>query len=109
MRLQTRADQIRCTVAGLTLCALAIDRQLQWVSPGGLSCGVAWTMASTLSAGMEGLRPRPSCTFPNVASPSAVNRLRQARTVIDDTPTRWAIWVLATPSTANSRAWAHIT
>jgi len=41
--LKPRADQIRCTVAGLTPWALAIVRQLQCVSPGGFKCSVAST------------------------------------------------------------------
>src|SRR6202011_3825604 len=43
-----RADQMRCTVALLTPCALASDRQLQCVSPSGGSCNVAGTIAATL-------------------------------------------------------------
>jgi len=52
-------DQIRCTVVELTSCALAMVRQLQWVSPGGVSWSVASTIASTFAAGIDGSRPRP--------------------------------------------------
>ena len=92
-----RAFQIRCTVALLTPCAFAIDRQLQCVSPGGLSCKVACTIASTCSAEIDGLRPRPSRTRPNFANPSVPNRVRQLVTLAADTPSRDAIAVVATP------------
>jgi hypothetical protein len=52
-----RADQIRCTVAGLTPWALAIDRQDQCVSAGGLSCSVARTISATFCWLIDGLRP----------------------------------------------------
>ena len=91
------ADQIRCTVAGLTPCAFAIDRQLQCVSPGGLSCSVAATIAPAFPAGIEGLRPRPSRTLPSFASPSSANRARHATTLDGDTPSRAAIAVFARP------------
>lgn len=41
-----RADHTRCTVAGLTPAALAIDRQLQCVSPSGLD---SWVNRSYLT------------------------------------------------------------
>src|SRR6185503_8123030 len=81
-----RADQIRCTVAGLTPCALAIERQLQCVSPIGCSCSVAWTISAILSAGIDGLRPRPGRTPENAFRPSDANRLRHASTVAGETP-----------------------
>ena len=46
------ASQIRCTVAGDTPWAVAIDRQLQCVSPAGFSCNVALTISATFSAGI---------------------------------------------------------
>ncbi len=104
-----RAHQIRCTVAGLTPCDLAIDRQLQCVSPCGLSCSVACTIAATFSAPIEGLRPRPSRTRANFASPSAANRSRHAVTLAGDTPSPPAIAVVATPSAASSSAFARVT
>ena len=101
-----RADQIRCTVAGDTPCALAIDRQLQCVSPSGVSCSVARTISSTFSAAIDGLRPRPGRTTEDAFNPSAANRSRHAVTVAGDTPTSIAILVFAKPSAAinNARA-----
>ena len=90
------------TVAGLTPCAFAMVRHDQCVWPGGLSCKVASTIASTFSAGIDGLRPRPPATFPSLARPSPANRSRQARTVTADTPVCRAIAVFATPSAASS-------
>ncbi len=83
-----RADQIRCTVAGLTPCALAMVRHDQCVSPGGLSRRVACTIAATFSALIDGLRPRPALTLPKFASPSAANRSRQAVTLAGEAPSR---------------------
>jgi len=104
-----RADQIRCTVAGLTPCALAIDRHDQCVSPAGFSCSVACTITATFSAPICGLRPRPSRTRANLASPSPANRSRQAVTLAGDTPSPAAIAVVATPSPASSSAFARVT
>src|SRR5664280_521212 len=102
--LRPRPDQIRCTVAGLTSLAFAIDRQLQCVSPSGRPSCVSRTISSTLLAGIDGLRPRPLATRPNSRNPSAANRLRQPTTVLTATPHSAAILALATPSPANSRA-----
>lgn len=79
-------DQIRCTVAELTPCALAIERHDQCVSPAGLSCSVACTIASTFSVGIDGLRPRPGRTVPNSFSPSWEKRSRHALTVLGESP-----------------------
>src|SRR5664280_3333624 len=102
--LRPRPDQIRCTVAGLTSLAFAIDRQLQCVSPSGRPSCVSRTISSTLLAGIDGLRPRPLATRPNSRNPSAANRLRQPTTVLTATPHSAAILALATPSPASSRA-----
>jgi len=84
--LSSRADQIRCTVAGDTPCALAIVRQLQCVSPSGVWCNVACTIACTFSGVIDALRPRPGRTTPKPFRPSASNRSRQLLTVVGDTP-----------------------
>ena len=44
------ASQTRATLAGLTPCAFAIVRVLQWVAASGLVCNVASTIALTFSA-----------------------------------------------------------
>ena len=49
-----------------------------------------------------GLRPRPSATFPNLATPSEANRGRHERTVDTLTPTSWAIQAFAMPAPAGS-------
>ena len=67
--------------------ALAIDRQLQCVSPSGLDSWVNRTISSIYSAGLCGLRPRPGRTRPSLASPSSAKRLRQATTLDGETPT----------------------
>lgn len=56
------ADHTRCTVAGLTPCALAMLRHDQCVSPGGVECKVASAMTSIFSFGIDGLQPRPRST-----------------------------------------------
>ena len=48
---------MRWTVARLTPAALAIERQLHCVAPGGFSCSVACTMACTWCAAIPGFRP----------------------------------------------------
>ncbi len=80
----------------------AIVRVLQCVSPCGLEFWVRSTIWSITCCAMTALRPRPEATLPNLASPSAANRDRHARTVAGVTPTRAAIRSLATPSTASS-------
>src|SRR5512142_2409388 len=57
-----RARQTRCTVSRLTPTRAAIVRVDQCVAPGGVSCNVTRTISSTVSAGIDGLRPRPSRT-----------------------------------------------
>ena len=66
----------------LTPCDLAIDRQLQCVSPCGLSCSVACTIAATFSAPIESLRPRPSRT----RRTSPAHRRRTARATPSRSP-----------------------
>ncbi len=75
------ASQIRWTVERLTPAALAIERQLQCVAPGGVSCSVECTMACTWCAVISGLRPRPVRTVPTEPSPSERNRARHFNTV----------------------------
>ena len=104
-----RADQIRCTVAGDTPARSAIVRQLQCVSPGGVSCKVKRTISSTFTGGIDGLRPRPGRTLENPFSPSSTNRSRQFTTVVGETPTALAIRVFANPSEAITRAVARCT
>src|SRR5512134_458496 len=71
-----RARQTRCTVSRLTPTRAAIVRVDQCVAPGGVSCTVTRTISSTVSAGIDGLRPRPSRTSAKRASPSSANRDR---------------------------------
>ena len=96
----TRARQIFCTVDRLTPNCLAIVPVLQCVSPLDLECRVASTIASTVSAEIDGLGPRPSRTSPSLASPFSANRVRHAHTITAVTPKLAAIRVLATPSAA---------
>jgi hypothetical protein len=81
-------------------------RTLHGVCPGGVECNVAATIACTVSAGMDGLAPRPGRTRPNLVNPSSVNRRRQDRTVSADTANSAAIRALATPSAASTNALA---
>src|SRR5680860_825420 len=104
-----RADQIRCTVAGLTPCAFAIARQLQCVWPGGVVSCVARTISAILSSEIDGLRPRPVATSPNLTRPCSANRSRQACTVDGATPTCTAIAVFARPCPASNSARARCT
>src|ERR1019366_5916566 len=94
------ASQIRCTVAGLTPCALAIDRQLQCVSPGGVDCVVATTISLTFAAEIERLRPRPSFTSVSACGPPSANRSRHKITVGRLTHSCLAISLLDSPSAA---------
>ena len=107
--LRPRAAQIRCTVAALTPWALAIERQLQCVSPAGFSCSVACTIAATFSGGIEGFRPLPGRTPENAFNPSCSNRSRHAATVVADRPATAAIRVLAIPRPAISNTLARCT
>ena len=104
-----RARQTRCTVSRLTPTRAAIVRVDQCVAPGGVSCTVTRTISSTVSAGIDGLRPRPSRTSAKRASPSSANRDRHARTVTAVTPTAAAICTFGRPSAAISSACARRT
>jgi len=79
------ASQIRCTVAGLTPCAFAIERQLQGVSPGGVACNVASIISATFSGTTCGLRPRPARTLvkPSGHSDKTAATVPSARTFGD--------------------------
>src|SRR5207342_1925883 len=66
---------------GLTPCALAIERQLQCVAPGGLVCVVACTIALIVAAEIAGLRPRPGLVSVRAGAPPSAKRLRQRITV----------------------------
>ena len=101
-----RDDQMRCTMALEMPAWAAIDRHDQWVSPSGVVCKVSRTMASMVSWGIEGLRPRPLATLPMRSTPSASNRARHASTLPRPTPSRSAISVLDTPSAAITSALA---
>jgi hypothetical protein len=107
--LRSSADQIRCTLAGLTPLALAMLRHDQWVSPAGVSCSVARTISATCASLIVGLRPRPGRTAPNPASPSSTNRSRHEATEDGDTASASPIAVLATPCPASSSARAATT
>jgi hypothetical protein len=100
---------MRWTVAGLTPCALAIDRQLQCVAASGLVWSVASTIVAIVSGGIEGLRPRPGRTEANWASPSALCRARHVRTVSGVTPAFSAMRAFAIPSLAKSNTRARCT
>ena len=104
-----RANQIRCTVEGDTPARLAIDRQLQCVSPGGVSCKVSRTISSTFSTGIDGFGPRPGRTAEKFCRPSSENRSRHAATVAGETWTSLAILVVANPSAAINNARARKT
>ena len=88
---------------------MAIERQLQCVSPGGFSCSDASTIAATLSSGIVGLRPRPDFTFPNFFNPSSSKRARHELTLLAETPSSQAIAVFAAPFPASSSALARVT
>ena len=101
-----RDDQMRCTMALEIPAWAAMERHDQCVSDSGVVCRVSWTMASTFSWVIVGLRPRPLATLPMRSTPSASKRARHASTVPRPTPMRSAISVLATPSAAISSALA---
>ena len=58
---------------------------------------------------IDGLRPRPSLTFPQPVSPFSANAVRQARTVTAVTAYRAAITEFASPSAASNRTLARVT
>jgi hypothetical protein len=62
-----------------------------------------------LYCGIVGFGPRPFRTRPNLTRPSAANLSRHAATVAGLTPTCSPIRYLATPSAANSNAFARCT
>nr|VTP03687.1 hypothetical protein BIN_B_05213 [Mycobacterium riyadhense] len=97
------------TVLFDTPAARAIVRVLQCVWPGGWDPLVSATIFSIVASGMEGLRPRPCRTCPNLTRPSSLNRVRQFATVAGDTDTLAAIAALATPSAAINKALARTT
>jgi hypothetical protein len=103
------ADQIRCTVAGLTPACLAIDRHDQCVASLGLECWVNSTISATFSSLIDGFRPRPVATSPNPVSPSWVNCARHASTVGRDTPATSLISEFDTPSAADNSTRARCT
>src|SRR5215211_2016718 len=96
------ASQIRCTVAALTPCALAIERQLQCVCPGGFVCVVACTICLIFAAEIAGLRPRPGFVSVNAAVPPSSNRRRHRITVGRLTPSLRAISLFDSPAAAAS-------
>ena len=100
---------MRWTVERLTPAALAIERQLQWVVPGGVSCNVACTMSCTWWAVISGLRPRPGRTSPTESSPSVRKRARQCNTVGRLMSSVVAMRLFAAPSPAISKALAWVT
>src|ERR1019366_5107504 len=104
-----RADQIRCTVEDDTPARAAIERQLQCVSPGGVSCNVKRTTSSIFAAGIDGRRPRPGRTVEKSFNPSWEKRSRHDFTVIGATPTSEAIRLLANPSQAINSTRARCT
>jgi len=85
---------------------LAIDRHDQCVASFGFECWVNSTISAIFSSLIDGLRPRPSATSPNPASPSSSNCARHASTVGRDTPATSLISEFDTPSAAdnNTRA-----
>lgn len=107
--LSPRADHTRCTVAGLTPTALAIDRQLRCVSPAGVVCWVSRTISSIFSTGMLVLRPRPERTLANLVNPSSSKRDRHAATLVGETPSSAPLAVLALPADAINSAFARVT
>ena len=105
-----RAFHTRCTRAFDTPATPAIVLVLQCVSPSGRhSLGERGRSSSTVASGIEGLRPRPSRTCPNLTRPSSVNRVRQFATVVRDTDNVAAIVALDAPSAAINKALARTT
>ena len=70
---------------------------------------VSSTIRAIVSAGIDGLRPRPAATLPQFARPCSSNARRHARTDTGVTPCRAAIVVFATPSAASSSTRARST
>lgn len=87
----------------------AIVLVLQCVSPSGRHSSVSVTICSIVASGIEGLRPRPFRTCPNLTRPSSPNRLCQFTTVPRDTDRLAAIVAFGTPSAAINKALARTT
>ena len=107
--LRPNSFHTRCTVLFDTPAAPAIVLVLQCVSPSGRHSSVSVTIFSIVASGIEGLRPRPSRTCPNLTRPSSVNRVRQFATVVRDTDNVAAIVAFVAPSAAISKALARTT
>src|SRR6185437_5616247 len=107
--LRANSFHTRCTVLFETPATPAIVLVLQCVSPCGRYSSVSVTILSSVASGIEGLRPRPSRTCPNLTRPSSANRVRQFATVAGDTDTAAAIVAFAAPSAAISKALARTT
>ena len=63
---------------------------------------VSYTIASTASLGIDGLRPRPGLTLRNASGPPAPNRSRHSRAVSLEMPNRCAMARLDSPSAASN-------
>ena len=72
---------MRCTLAGLTPWALAIERVLQCVCPGGVLWFVAVTISLTFWAEIVRFFPRPSFTSESAWDPPSAKRRRHMITV----------------------------
>src|ERR1700739_3150021 len=107
--LRPNSCHTRCTVLFDTPATPAIVLVLQCVSPCGRYSSVSVTILSSVASGIEGLRPRPSRTCPNLTRPSSANRVRQFATVAGDTDTAATIVAFAAPSAAISKALARTT
>ena len=104
------ARQIRATVSLPTPWRSPIVRVDQHVdSSSGVECSVSSTIASTVSWGISGLRPRPGPMAPTASVPPASNLWRHRRTVSGVVEHSRAIASFAAPSAASSRADAWTT
>src|SRR3989454_1474163 len=92
---------MRCTVAGLTPCASAMVRQLQWVIPFGVVWSVASMICFTFFAEIDGRRPRPFSTSVSAGVPPSSKRSRHRITVGRLVPSCRAMLRLERPSAAN--------
>lgn len=72
----------------------------------GRTCHVSYTIVSTVSAGMVGLRPRRSAITPTVSTPPERNLSHHRITVFGHVPNRRAVARIDTPSAGinNARA-----
>jgi hypothetical protein len=102
------ACQTLAMVSWLTPSSRASSRVDQWVIPSRAGGGLR--VADKISARRA---RRTVCGLPgrgrsgSPSSPPRTYRRRQAIAIGRETPTRWAIWVLATPSAARSRMQAR--